>query len=205
MRLLRSKWAVRVAAIIVCGMWLAAPALAVSQSVVIQNFAFQPQDVTINVGESVTWINRDPVGHTATSDAQGVFDTGVIAPGGNKTVSFAVAGTYAYHCSIHPTLKGTVTVVGPTPTPGPSTPAPSPTASPSVSPSASVTPSPSATAAPSGTSIAVPTGVAAASPSASGGPAGPDLGAGPGPILAAGGLVLAGALTVLAVYLYRRR
>jgi len=201
MRLLRSKWAVRVAAIIVCGTWLAAPALAVSQSVVIQNFAFQPQDVTINVGESVTWINRDPVGHTATSDAQGVFDTGVIAPGGNKTVSFAVAGTYAYHCSIHPTLKGTVTVVGPTPTPGPSTPAPSPTAS----PSASVIPSPSATAAPSGTSIAVPTGVAAASPSASGGPAGPDLGAGPGPLLAAGGLVLAGALTVLAVYLYRRR
>ncbi len=202
MRLLRLESALRIAAIVLCiGAWLAAPALAVSQSVVIQNFAYQPQDVTINIGESLTWINRDPVGHTATSDSQGLFDTGVIAPGGNKTVSFAIAGTYAYHCSIHPTLKGTVTVVGPTPTPGPSTPAPSPTAG----PAASGTSASSATVAPSGTRITVPTNVAAASPSASSGASGPDLGAGPGPLLAAGGLVLAAALAVLAIYLYRRR
>jgi len=191
MRLLRLESALRIAAIVLCiGAWLAAPALAVSQSVVIQNFAYQPQDVTINIGESLTWINRDPVGHTATSDSQGLFDTGVIAPGGNKTVSFAIAGTYAYHCSIHPTLKGTVTVVGPTPTPGPA---------------ASGTSASSATVAPSGTRITVPTNVAAASPSASSGASGPDLGAGPGPLLAAGGLVLAAALAVLAIYLYRRR
>jgi plastocyanin len=192
--------ALRIAAIVLCGgVWLAAPAVATSQSVVIQNFSFQPQDVTINIGESVTWINHDPVGHTATSDSQGLFDTGVIAPAGNKTVSFAIAGTYAYHCSIHPSLKGTVTVVGPTPTPGPSTPAPSPTASPSG------TPPPSPTVAPSGTRITVPTNVAAASPGPSSGAVGPDLGAGPGPILAAGGLALAAALAVLAIALYRRR
>jgi len=197
---MRLRRPLRIAAIVLSiGVWLAGPALATSQSVVIQDFSYQPQTVTINIGESVTWIDRDPVGHTATSDSAGLFDTGVIAPSGNKTVSFAIAGTYAYHCSIHPTLKGTVVVVGPTPTPGPPTPAPSVTPSPTAAPTASPT------STPSGTRIVVPTDIAAASPGASGGAAGRDLGSGPGPILAAGGLALAAGLAVLAVYLYRRR
>jgi plastocyanin len=204
MRLSRLKWALRIAVIVLSGgAWLAGPALGTSQSVVIQDFSYQPQSVTINIGESVTWINHDPVGHTATSDT-GAFDTGVIAPSGNKTISFAIAGTYAYHCSIHPTLKGTVTVVGPTPTPGPSTPAPSPAPSSAGTPAASSTAA-SSTAAASGTRIVVPSNVTAASPSPSSATAGPDLGTGPGPILAVGGLTLAAALAGLAIYLYRRR
>jgi plastocyanin len=197
---MRLRRALRIAAIVLSIVGgLAGPALATSQSVVIQDFSYQPQAVTINIGESVTWINRDPVGHTATSDSAGVFDTGVIAQSANKTVSFAIAGTYAYHCSIHPTLKGTVIVAGPTPTPGPSTPAPSVTPRPSGAPTAS------ASATPSGTRIVVPTDVATASPGTSSGAAGRDLGSGPGPILAAGGLALAAALAGLAIYLYRRR
>jgi plastocyanin len=203
---------------------------ATSQSVVIQDFAFAPKTATINAGESVTWLNIDAFNHTATSD-NGAFDTGAIPAGGNKTVSFSLAGSYAYHCSIHPTMKGTILVVGPTATPAPATPAPStpvpstprpapptivptvrptasPSPSPSPSPSASASPSPSATAtaAPTAapTQITVPTSVAAASPSAAGGP-GPDLGSGPGPLIAAGGLALAVGLGGLAFYLYRRR
>ena len=96
-------------------MCLAVPALATSQTVVIQGFTFLPQNATINVGESVTWLNNDPLNHTATSDT-GAFDTGAIAASGNKTISFAVAGSFAYHCSIHPSMKGTITVLGPAPT-----------------------------------------------------------------------------------------
>jgi plastocyanin len=190
-------------------------ALATSQTVVIRNFTFVPQSATINVGESVTWLNNDGFNHTATADA-GAFDTGAIPASGNKTVSFAVAGTYAYHCSIHTTMKGTIVVVGaatPPPTPPPTprpTPPPTPpptappTESPSPSPSPSASPSPSPTASPtpssSGTPITVPsrTGGPSASPGA-----GPNLGGGPGPLLAIGAIALAVGLGGLAFYLYR--
>jgi plastocyanin len=195
-------------------------AQATSQVVVIKDFAFMPTPATINVGESVTWLNNDLFNHTVTSDT-GAFDKPVAA-GANVTVSFAVAGTYAYHCSIHPTMKGTIIVLGPTSTPAPPTPTPtprptppptappteSPSPSPAPSPSASPSPSPSVTptptATPTGTPITVPTSVALASPSAAVGP-GPDLAGGPGPVIAAGALLLALALGGSAFFLYRRR
>ena len=210
---------------------LPAAAQATSQTVTIQSFAFSPPTVTINVGESVTWTNKDPVDHTATANG-GAFNKPV-PPNGSVTVLFSVAGTYAYHCSIHPSMTGTI-VVGTTATPPPATtppppppttrppstppptapptapptepptasPTPSPTPSPSPSPSPSATPSPLPTA--TGTPITVPTGVALASPSPVAG-AGPDLGSGPGPVLAAGALALALVLGGAALYLYRRR
>ena len=195
-------------------------AQATSQTVVIQSFAFAPQTVNINTGESITWTNKDPVDHTATAN-NGAFDKPVRA-GTSVTVAFSVVGTYAYHCSIHPSMTGTI-VVGTTATPPPPTPStptprptppptapptvpPTPEASPSPSPSASASPAPGPTAAPSasGSPIAVPTSVALVSPSPSAGP-GPDLGGGPGPVLATGALVLALALGGSALYLYRRR
>ena len=215
---------------IAIGALLPSAAFATSQTVVIQSFSFLPQTATISVGESITWLNTDPLNHTATSDDPGGFNTGVIPATGNKTVSFAVAGSYAYHCSIHPTMKGTIVVLGatatpppptppptPRPTPPPTapptppptapptpTPSPSPSPSPSASPSPppSVTPTPAPTIAP--TPITVPTGVAAASPSGTVG-TGPDLGSGPGSLIAAGGVALAVGLGGLAFYLYRRR
>jgi plastocyanin len=199
-----------------------AAALATSQTVVIQNFSFAPSLTTINVGESITWHNLDAFNHTATSDT-GAFDTAIPAAG-NKTIPFSVAGSYAYHCSIHPTMKGTVVVLGATatPTPAPPTPVPTPrptapptaaptvapTASPSSVPSASASPSPAPSATPSPaptpapTPIATPTSAVVASPRVG---AGPNLGSGPGPILAAGALVLALGLVASALYLYRRR
>lgn len=84
-------------------------ALAADAPVAISGFAFTPPSVTVTVGDSVTWTNGDGVGHTATAD-DASFDTGTIAAGGSGSVTFATAGTFAYHCSIHPAMTGTVTV-----------------------------------------------------------------------------------------------
>lgn len=70
---------------------------------------FQPDAVTVKVGESVTWTFRDPVGHSATADA-GSFDSGVKRDGATFTQTFSTAGTFAYHCTIHSAMKATVTV-----------------------------------------------------------------------------------------------
>ncbi len=77
--------------------------------VVMKNFAFDPADVTIKAGESVTWTNQDSVTHTVVAD-NGEFNSGDLANGATFSFTFAKAGTYPYHCSIHPTMTGTVTV-----------------------------------------------------------------------------------------------
>lgn len=215
----------RIAAVIIAiGALAPVAAHAASQTVVVQNFAFAPPSLTINVGDTVTWTNRDAIAHTATANvgSPATFDRQLPASGGSATVAFSVAGTYAYHCSIHPFMTGTIVVLGPTAAPSTPRPTPPPTAPPTVpptapptaSPSPALTPSPSASPSPSatpsplstatGTPIAVPTGVALASPSQVAG-TGPDLGSGPGPVLAAGALALALVLGGAALYLYRRR
>lgn len=78
-------------------------------AVTIQNFAFSPATITIKAGQSVTWTNEDNIGHSATSD-NGSFDTGVLSQGQSKSITFAKAGTYTYHCSVHPDMKATVIV-----------------------------------------------------------------------------------------------
>lgn len=83
--------------------------LAADESVAIAGFAFDPAAVTVSVGDSVTWTNGDGVGHTATADG-GAFDTGTIAGGGSDSVTFSAAGTFAYHCTIHPAMTGTISV-----------------------------------------------------------------------------------------------
>ena len=186
-----------------------------SRTVTIQSFAFTP--LTITVGDTVTWQNRDDTTHTATSDTN-AFDTGQLAPGASsRTIPFGVAGTFAYHCSIHPTMHGSIVVqaatAAPTPTPPPTSP---PTAAPTVLPTAPPTPSlvvasasappsqiPSASPAPLATTVAIPatpTSLAVASP---GGDAA--LGSGPGPLIAAIAAVLALSLAGFAITLYRRR
>lgn len=82
-----------------------------SQSVTIQDFAFGPSSVTVNVGDTVTWTNQDDVGHTATADG-GSFDTGIINNGQSGSATFDTAGTFTYYCQPHPNMKGTVVVQG---------------------------------------------------------------------------------------------
>ncbi len=76
---------------------------------VIKNVSFTTKEVDVAVGGTVVFDNQDTQAHTATAD-QGSFDTGRIEAGTKKTVSFATAGTFAFHCSIHPTMKATVVV-----------------------------------------------------------------------------------------------
>ena len=61
------------------------------------------------VGDKVTWTNQDAASHTATGSSSG-FDTGTISTGRSKSITFNAVGTYAYHCTIHPTMTGTVVV-----------------------------------------------------------------------------------------------
>ena len=84
-------------------------ALAADQPVAISGFSFSPGTITVSVGDSVTWTNSDAQAHTATADDSS-FDTGAISNGASKSVTFANAGTFAYHCSIHTQMTGTVVV-----------------------------------------------------------------------------------------------
>lgn len=70
---------------------------------------FDPASLTIAVGEHVHFNNHDGVAHTATSDS-GAFDTGNIAGGASGEAQFDRAGTFPYHCKVHPAMKGTIVV-----------------------------------------------------------------------------------------------
>jgi plastocyanin len=83
--------------------------LAAEESVTIENFAFDPADLTVSVGDTVTWSNSDSAAHTATADG-GSFDTGTIASRSAKSVTFSTAGTFTYHCRIHASMTGQVVV-----------------------------------------------------------------------------------------------
>ncbi|HKG57226.1 MAG TPA: cupredoxin family copper-binding protein [Candidatus Limnocylindrales bacterium] len=87
-----------------------APASAASgTNVDIKGFAFAPPATNVKVGDTVTWTNQDTVAHTATLDDKSV-DSGNLAAGATFSHAFPQAGTFAYHCSIHPQMKGTITV-----------------------------------------------------------------------------------------------
>jgi plastocyanin len=115
----RIRRVVLVAASVALASWMAAGSvMAADESVTIAGFAFDPATVTVNVGDSVTWTNQDSTAHTATA-GDGSFDTGSIGAGQTATVTFDSAGTFAYVCSIHPQMAGTVTVQAAAATPEP--------------------------------------------------------------------------------------
>ena len=73
-------------------------------------FAFSPKTLKITVGTTVVWKNTTQVDHTATSNDGKTFNSGIIAPGGTFKFTFKKAGTFAYHCQIHPFMKATIIV-----------------------------------------------------------------------------------------------
>ena len=77
-------------------------------SVSIRNFSFTPNSLTVKVGTKVTWTNHDSVTHTVTAN-QGAFNAPVL-PGSSVSFTFTKAGTYAYHCMIHPSMMATIVV-----------------------------------------------------------------------------------------------
>ena len=78
-------------------------------AVEISGFAFNPPTLTVKVGTTVTWTNKDSATHTVASDA-GDWVSPSIAQGQSFSRTFDTAGTFPYHCSIHPNMKGTVVV-----------------------------------------------------------------------------------------------
>jgi plastocyanin len=83
---------------------------AAATGVTIQNFKFSPGTSSVHVGDTITWTNRDIAPHTATAK-DGSFDTGTINKNKSGSHTFTKAGSFAYICSIHPSMKGTVTVL----------------------------------------------------------------------------------------------
>jgi plastocyanin len=72
-------------------------------------FAFGPSAVTVRVGQRVTWINGDPVPHTATAkDLR--WTSGQLVPGGSFTMTMTKPGTYEYFCGDHPFMQAEVIV-----------------------------------------------------------------------------------------------
>jgi plastocyanin len=75
----------------------------------IEDFYFEPADVAIQPGDTVMWVNEGNTPHTVTSD-DGRFDSEVLNPGESFMLTFPEAGTFSYHCEIHPSMTGSVSV-----------------------------------------------------------------------------------------------
>ena len=74
------------------------------------NQSFSPNPTTMRVGQTVAWKNGDTTAHDATQDASR-FGTGTISAGATSApITMSTAGTFTYHCTIHPGMVGTVVV-----------------------------------------------------------------------------------------------
>jgi plastocyanin len=82
---------------------------AATAEVKIDNFSFGPQTITVPVGATVTWTNRDDIPHTVVS-TDGVFKSKVRDTDEKFSYTFTKAGTYPYFCSVHPKMTGKVVV-----------------------------------------------------------------------------------------------
>jgi len=77
----------------------------------ISAFLFDPPSVTVNAGESVTWMNTDGVPHTSTAAAEHRWG-GLMYLGEAFTYTFDEPGQYLYFCEMHPAMAGTINVLG---------------------------------------------------------------------------------------------
>jgi plastocyanin len=78
-------------------------------AVAIADRSYDPDPVRAKVGEAIQWTNEDGVPHTATVHGAGC-DTGQLSRGQQAVLVFTETGTYAYHCRIHSTMLGTITI-----------------------------------------------------------------------------------------------
>jgi len=79
-------------------------------NVEIKDFAFSPSEMTVSVGDTVVWTNRDSAGHTVVSDTGNELNSALLSNGQTYSHTFTQAGTYNYHCSIHPSMTGKIIV-----------------------------------------------------------------------------------------------
>lgn len=84
-------------------------AWAADAEVKIDNFTFSPPTLTIKAGTTVTWKNEDDIPHTVASVTK-AFKSKALDTDDSYSFTFATAGTYAYFCSLHPHMMGTIVV-----------------------------------------------------------------------------------------------
>lgn len=78
--------------------------------VIMKGIRFQPADITVKVGDTVTWKNEDPVEHNAVDEAGGKFKSELFGEGGTYEYTAEEAGKIDYVCTVHPGMNGTITV-----------------------------------------------------------------------------------------------
>lgn len=81
-----------------------------TMEVTIEDFDFKPPAIEVTAGSEVSFTNEDSAVHTATSEEEGLFDSDDVDQDMTRTVTFDEAGTFAYFCVYHPTMKGEVVV-----------------------------------------------------------------------------------------------
>jgi amicyanin len=86
------------------------PAAGAGQQIAIKDFAFDPPNLSVPVGSTVTWTNDDDTTHTVRQPDGGVIDSPELDHGDTYSVTFDEPGTYDYICTIHTRMTGTVTV-----------------------------------------------------------------------------------------------
>jgi len=84
-------------------------ARAANVEVKIDNFTFNPQQITVHAGDTVTWVNHDDIPHTVTSKTM-LFRSKALDSDDKFSFTFATAGTFPYFCSLHPHMTGTIVV-----------------------------------------------------------------------------------------------
>ncbi len=85
------------------------PVSAAPANVSIANMAFNFSSIIVQKGATVTWTNNDSVPHTVTSDNSD-FTSPTLSPGQTYSRVFSDIGTFSYHCAIHPSMRGSITV-----------------------------------------------------------------------------------------------
>lgn len=80
-----------------------------ARTIQIAQFAFSPAGVTVALGDTVRWLNRDPFIHTTAADS-GAWNSGDVRPGGIFVLVADRTGRFTYHCGAHPTMHGLLVV-----------------------------------------------------------------------------------------------
>jgi plastocyanin len=76
----------------------------------LKGFQFEPKDVTVKVGQKITWTNADTANHNVTADSGADFKSDDFGEGGTFEFTADKAGKIAYECTLHPGMKATITV-----------------------------------------------------------------------------------------------
>jgi amicyanin len=81
-----------------------------SKEVSIADMAFSPANITVKKGTTVTWTNNDSVGHNVIADSGNGPNSQILQKGQTYSFTYDTLGSFSYHCGVHPSMKGTVTV-----------------------------------------------------------------------------------------------